>query len=320
MSASTTSPVRFDGRVVIITGAGRGLGAAYAKLLAARGAKVVVNDLGSAVDGSGSDRTQAESVVEEIRAAGGEAVADASDIADPDGGFRVVASALNAFGRIDGVITNAGIYSEENIYTVDADAINRHLSVHLFGSLNVVKPAWPHLVESRGSVVLTLSAAMLGASDFMAYSIGKAATFGLMRNLAATGSADGVRVNAVMPAADTRMQSSNPSAQLSPERVAVSGLSTPAKAAPAVCYLVHSDCPATGEVFATGRGWIKRLAIGLTEGFGDANMSLEGVAAHFDEATALTTIHEVPTAPVFSARLYADSYALLAALTAAKTS
>lgn len=315
MSSSTSSSVRFDDRVVIVTGAGRGLGAAYAKLLAERGARVVVNDLGASIGGSGSDRTPADSVVEEILAAGGRAVADGSDISDPDGGARLVATALEMYGRIDGVISNAGIYSEENIRTVDADVITRHLGVHLFGSLNVVKPAWPHLAESRGAVVLTLSAAMLGAGDFMAYSIGKAATFGLMRNLAVTGVAEGIRVNAVMPAADTRMQSTS-AAPLPPERQAVAGLSTPAKAAPAVCYLVHPDCPATGEVFAAGRGWIKRLAIGLTDGYGDIDVSLESVAEHFGEATALTGIHEVPTAPTFSARLYADAYDLLQGSTA----
>ena len=179
----------FDGKVAIITGAGGGLGRQHALALAGRGALVVVNDLGGAVDGSGSDAGAAQLVVDEIKAAGGDAVADTSSVATPEGGEAIVQTALDAFGRVDIVINNAGILRDKTFHNMTADLLDPVLAVHLQGAFNVTKPAWVHMREQRsGRVISTSSAAgIFGNFGQTNYGAAKMGLVGLTRVLGRRG-------------------------------------------------------------------------------------------------------------------------------------
>ena len=162
--------LRFDGRTAIVTGAGRGMGRTHALLLAARGANVVVNDLGGAVDGSGSDTEPARSVVEDIEAGGGSAVANGASVASPEGAESIVASAVERFGGVDIVVNNAGILTSHEVPVSGADDVQRHLSVHLMGAFNVTRAAWPRMAEQGyGRVVMTTSCAIFGSPFLASY-------------------------------------------------------------------------------------------------------------------------------------------------------
>jgi len=265
--------LRFDGRVAVVTGAGRGLGRAYALLLAERGAAVVVNDLGGAVDGTGADAEPAAGVVAEIDAAGGRAVADASDVATEYGAGSLVARALDHFGRVDALVANAGIMRWGGFPGVDNDDLDRHLAVHLGGSFHTARAAWPHLVEQGyGRIVLTTSTGALGLRDNTAYATAKGAVLALARNLAVAGAKHGVTVNCIAPAASTRMSRGGNQLELPEELVA-----------PMVAYLAHEDCPVTGEVYTAGAGRFARLFIASTQGYVHAGSTPtpEDVAAHW---------------------------------------
>lgn len=170
------SKLSFEGRVAVVTGAGRGIGRAHARLLAARGAKVVVNDLGGSMEGDGSDAGPAQKVVDEIASAGGEAVADTHDVSTPAGGQAIVDTAIERFGRIDILVNNAGIIRYAGLPDIDAENLERHLAVHLVGSFNTMRAAWPHFVEQQyGRVVLTTSSGMLGMDNNLSYAAAKGA-------------------------------------------------------------------------------------------------------------------------------------------------
>jgi NAD(P)-dependent dehydrogenase (short-subunit alcohol dehydrogenase family) len=195
------SEIRFDDRVAIVTGAGGGLGRAHAVLLASRGAKIVVNDLGGAVDGSGSSARAADAVVEEIRAAGGEAVASHDAVDDPDGAGRIIDAALSSFGKLDIVINNAGILRDVSFLKMDDAAWESVIRVHLTGTMRVSKAAWPHLRKNEyGRVVNTTSAAGLYGNFGQAnYSAAKMGIVGLTKTLAHEGAKYGITVNAIAP-------------------------------------------------------------------------------------------------------------------------
>ncbi len=195
----------FSDRVVVITGAGRGIGRAHAELLASLGAAVVVGDLGATIDGSGTEGDDpASEVVEAITAAGGRAVACSADVATEEGANALVDAALSEFGQLDAVINNAGIVRTARFDEVPYEEYQRHLDVHYFGALRVCRAAWPHLLKSpAGRVVNTISQAMLGNPDMSHYGGSKGALFGLTRNLAVEGLAAGVMVNAIAPGAGT---------------------------------------------------------------------------------------------------------------------
>ena len=203
--------LRFDDRVVVVTGAGRGVGRSHAVLVAARGARVVVADYGVGIDGSGSTPAPAEDVVKEIKDAGGEAVACYASVADERGAKAIVDTAIETFGRIDVVINNAGIHNPALFDALSIELFRRMLEVHFFGSLFVCRAAWPHFVEAGyGRIVNTVSEAMLGGiPELTSYGSAKGAVFGLTRNLATEGVKYGIRANAIAPRAYTRMSASS---------------------------------------------------------------------------------------------------------------
>jgi len=298
-----TEMLRFDGRVVIVTGAGRGLGRAYARLLAARGAQVVVNDLGSGLDDDSHDAGPADAVVAEIAADGGQALADTSDISSSAGAEALVASAVERFGRLDIVINNAGIvragvFPEE----VDEALLRRHLDVHLYGTFAVTRAAWPHLrVAGGGRVVVTASSAVFGDPLLVPYSMAKSGLLGLTHSLALAGEADGIRVNAVAPSALTRLAtqsaqpggaraSSAPIGNLEPERVAA-----------LVAYLAHEDCPVSGEFYYAGGGQALRVVLAASPGYFTPELSPEDVVEHWGEINDISDLRVPPSMNAFIA-------------------
>ena len=249
---------RFDGRVAVVTGAGRGIGRAYARLLAERGASVVVNDLGGSMEGQGADAGPASEVAGEIVAAGGAARADTNDIATTEGAQSLIAGALEQFGRIDVLVNNAGIMRWAGMRDIDVDQLEQHLAVHVVGSFNTALAAWPHMVEQGyGRVVMTTSSGMLGLHNNISYATAKGGVVGLTRSLSVAGTRYGIKVNLIAPAATTRM---------SPDASAVPQLS-PDDVAPMVAYLAHEDCPVTGEIYTAGAGRFARIFIASTVGY-----------------------------------------------------
>jgi NAD(P)-dependent dehydrogenase (short-subunit alcohol dehydrogenase family) len=250
---------RFDGRVAVVTGAGRGIGRAHALLLAARGAGVVVNDLGGSMEGVGSDAEPAATVAAEIVAAGGDAIADTNDVATAQGAQAIVDTAIARFGRVDILINNAGIMRWAGVPDADEENLSRHLAVHVSGSFNTARAAWPHMVEQRyGRIVITTSTGVFGLPTNVSYATAKAGVIGLARSLTTAGAAHGIKVNLIAPAAFTRMAG--------PPR-ADSTAMAPELVAPMVAFLVHESCPVSGEMYAAGAGRFARIFFASTEGY-----------------------------------------------------
>ena len=259
---------RFDGRVAVVTGAGRGLGRAYARLLAQRGASVVVNDLGGSMEGDGADAGTAAAVAGEIVAAGGVALADGSDVATPAAAQALVDAAIERFGRLDILVNNAGIIRWAGLPDADVDNLDRHLAVHVTGSFNTIRAAWPHLVErGYGRIVNTTSTGLFGLPTNLSYATAKGGVIGLTRSLATAGAAHGITLNLIAPAAVTRMAGQSgdigPDSPDSPDP----GPMSPALVAPMVAFLAHEDCPVTGEIYAAGAGRFARIFIASTPGY-----------------------------------------------------
>lgn len=275
------SELNFHDRVAIVTGAGRGIGRAYALLLAERGAKVVVNDLGGSLEGDGSDTGPAQAVADEITAAGGQAVADTSDVATRAGGEAIVTTALNTFGRIDVVVSNAGIVKYGGLPDVTQENLERHLDVHLVGAFTVLKAAWPHLREQGyGRVVVTTSTGVFGLPDNLPYAAAKAGVIGLARSAKLAGEPHNIKVNVIAPNAITRMAGDAP---LDSDPAGRDSVMPPAAVAPMVGYLAHESCPVSGEIYVAGGGRFARLFLASTDGYvhtGGA-ATVEDVAAHW---------------------------------------
>jgi NAD(P)-dependent dehydrogenase (short-subunit alcohol dehydrogenase family) len=267
----------FDGKVAIVTGAGGGLGRAHALELGRRGALVVVNDLGGSVDGTGSDETPAQKVVDEIRDAGGEAIPNFDSVSDPAGGEAIVKSAVEAFGRIDIVINNAGILRDKSFHNLSPDLLEPVLDVHLKGAFYVTRPAWLHMREhGYGRIVNTSSASGLFGNFGQAnYGAAKMGLVGFTRVLAVEGAKYNIKVNAIAPVAKTRMTEE----LLGP----LADSLDPALVTPVVAYLVHEDCPVTGEVYSVGGGRVARVFVGETAGYVNKSLTAEDVRDNFEQ-------------------------------------
>ena len=276
--------LRFDGQVAVITGAGRNLGREYALLLASRGAKVVVNDIGvgiSDTDGvaAAPATNPALDVVAEITAAGGHAVLDTNSITDPQAGM--VQTAIDAFGRIDIVINNAGVVRQAPVPEMSDEFCRAMTDTHMLGTMNVTRAAWSHMAaQGYGRIVnVSSGAGLIGFPNMTMYGGVKLGVVGLSRALAVEGRSLGINVNVVAPQASVRGSDFGPmkwtpalAEWLSPEQI--SGL---------VAYLAHESCVTTGELFNVGGGLIARVVLAAAEGVTERPMSPEAVAAHWDE-------------------------------------
>ena len=272
----------FEGRVAVVTGAGRGIGRAYARLLAQRGASVVVNDLGGSAAGEGTDAGPAQAVVKEILADGGQAAADANDVSTVVGGAKVIETAIERFGRIDILIANAGIIRWGGLPEVDVESLERHLAVHLLGSFNTLRAAWPHFVEQGyGRVVLTASSGVFGRADNLSYAAAKGGVIGLARSARLAGASHGIKVNVIAPAAQTRMAGAEPPDDA--EAVAGQPFLPSDAVAPMAAFLAHENCPVSGEIYTAGAGRFARLFIASTEGYvhAERSASIEDVAQNW---------------------------------------
>jgi NAD(P)-dependent dehydrogenase (short-subunit alcohol dehydrogenase family) len=268
----------FEGRVAVITGAGRGIGRAYALLLASRGARVVVNDLGGSIRGLGSDGAVASRVATEIAAAGGSAIADGNDVAAASGAQALIDAAVDNFGRLDILVNNAGIMQWAGLPDVDQDNVERHLAVHVLGSFNTTRAAWPHMVEQGyGRIVMTTSSGIFGLPKNLSYATAKGGVIGLTRSVATMSEAHGIKVNLIAPAAMTRMAGpdADPDDTSSPM--------APGQVAPLVAFLAHEACPVNGEMYAAGAGRFARIFIASTPGYVSSEPTIEDVAEHWDE-------------------------------------
>jgi NAD(P)-dependent dehydrogenase (short-subunit alcohol dehydrogenase family) len=273
------SEIRFDGRVAIITGAGGGLGKTYALELARRGASVVVNDLGGALDGSGGGASMAEATAGEIAEAGGVAVANFDSVATPEGGRAIVQTALDNFGKVDVLINNAGSLRDKSFLKLEPAQLEAVLDVHLKGAFFVTQPAFASMkAQGYGRIVMTTSASgVFGNFGQSNYGAAKMGLVGLMNVLAVEGEKYGIAVNAIAPVARTRMTEGllgSAADKLAPEFVT-----------PLVVYLCSEQCQQTHEIFDVGGGRYARIFIGLGRGWvapGGAAPQAEEVLANID--------------------------------------
>jgi NAD(P)-dependent dehydrogenase (short-subunit alcohol dehydrogenase family) len=293
MTTPTGPQLRFDGKVAIITGAGRGLGREYALMLAARGAKVVVNDLGVAIsdtDGSGQApaTNPADDVVAEIVAAGGDAVANHDTIATVEGGAAIVDTAVDAFGTVDVVVNNAGQVRMHPFGEFPDEHVATVIGTQLLGTLNVSRPAWRIMVERGGGRFVNVSsgAAYGGFNGTSVYSMAKAGVIGLTIAMATEGAEVGIAANVVAPYAKTRPGTGFGPIPWSED---LANWLHPSKVAPVVVWLAHESCEVTGECFAVGAGHVARVAFGVNDGFTDRDLTPVSVAAHALQLAAPTT-------------------------------
>lgn len=277
--------IRFDGRVAVVTGAGGGLGRTHALLLAGRGAKVVVNDLGGAMDGTGGGNTPAESVVEEIKAAGGEAVPNYNSVADWEGAQGIIKTAVDAFGKIDILVNNAGILRDKSMMKMDIEDWNLIIAVHLSGTFFCTKAAFPIMRENGyGRILSTASAAGLygnfGQTNYAAAKLGIA---GMMNAVKLEGAKYNIKANTLVPVAGTRL-----TATVMPPQV-VEQLK-PEFVSPLAAYLCSEQCELSGAMMIAGAGYFSRAAVCEGPGvfFDDAgSVTVEDIAAKIGDITKL---------------------------------
>ncbi len=267
---------RFDGRVAVITGAGRGLGRAYALLLASKGAKIVVNDPGASVAGGDADTGPAAEVVREILAAGGEAVANLDSVATPEGGAAIIQTAIDTYGRIDILIQNAGNVRYGGLASVSHEDFRAVVDVHFLGAFNVVRPAFELMCKAGyGRIVLTSSiGGLYGGKNTVNYAMSKAGMIGLNNVAAIEGAEHNVKCNAIVPGALTRMADGLDTSFYPPMG--------PELVAPVVGWLAHESCTVTGEMLASIAGRVSRMYVEETEGVFRPEWNIDDVAGEID--------------------------------------
>ncbi|ATI82197.1 SDR family NAD(P)-dependent oxidoreductase [Sphingobium yanoikuyae] len=270
------SELRYDDRVIVITGAGRGLGRAYAELLGARGARVVVNDPGSAVRGEGIDVGPAAEVVAAIQAQGGDAIVSTDSVATPEGGRAIIEAALDHYGRIDGLIHNAGNVRYGSMQDLSQEDFDAVLDVHLRGAFHVARAAFPHMCKARyGRIILTSSiGGLYGNRDCVNYGMSKSGMIGLNNVLALEGEAEGVKSNIIVPGAVTRMAEGLDISQYPPMG--------PELVSPVVAWLAHESCSVTGEMLVSIAGRVARAFIAESKGVYQPSWTPEDVGARID--------------------------------------
>jgi NAD(P)-dependent dehydrogenase (short-subunit alcohol dehydrogenase family) len=266
--------LRFDDRVAVITGGGRGLGRSYALLLAAQGAKVVVNDSGGGLAGDGTDAAPADEVVREIIAAGGEAVAVTDSVATPEGGRAIIDTALESYGRIDILVHNAGNVRPASLREMSYDDFEAVVDVHLRGAFHVLRPAFPHMCDAGyGRIVLTSSiGGLYGNREVANYAVAKAGVIGLSNVAAIEGAAHGVKSNVIVPAAVTRMAEGIDTSGYPPMGAEL--------VAPVVGWLAHESCSVTGEMLIALAGRVARAVVAETPGVYRPSWSIAEVGEH----------------------------------------
>jgi NAD(P)-dependent dehydrogenase (short-subunit alcohol dehydrogenase family) len=273
------SDIRFDGKVAIVTGAGGGLGRQHALELARRGAKVVVNDLGGSMDGTGGNSSAAEAVVAEIKASGGEAIANGASVTDDAGVANLVKQTMDAFGRIDILIANAGILRDKSFSKMELSDFEAVMQVHVWGTYKPIKAVWEIMkTQNYGRIVVTTSSSgMYGNFGQANYGAAKMAVLGLMNTLKIEGQKNNIRVNAISPVAATRMTEG-----LMPPEVLEK--LKPEYVTPGVVYLVSEDAP-TGAILTAGAGAFALSRIFETEGvyLAEGGLSVEEVAANWEK-------------------------------------
>jgi NAD(P)-dependent dehydrogenase (short-subunit alcohol dehydrogenase family) len=290
------SELRFDGKVAIVTGAGGqdpSLGRSHAKLLAERGAMVVVNDLGVGPDGRGVVRSNAEQVVEEIRVAGGEAVADQHSVADEHSARKIVQTALDMWGRLDILVNNAGVAFMAHFDEISSADIRKVIDVHLMGTLWMCRAAWPHMRDAGyGRIVNTTSGAMFGLEHLSIYGAAKGGIFGLTRGLAVEGAPLGIKVNALGPAAHTtatkHLNETSAFTSLMEEHFPTGLVS------PAVVYLAHDGCELSGANLEAGAVNVGIRVFGQTAGYTDTKLTVESVRDNLATIVDKSTATSIP--------------------------
>jgi NAD(P)-dependent dehydrogenase (short-subunit alcohol dehydrogenase family) len=271
-------------RVVVVTGAGGGLGREYALTLAKEGASVVVNDLGGSRDGSGAGHNMADTVVQEIKDAGGRAVANYDSVAEPEGAENIIKTAIDEFGKVDGVVSNAGILRDGTFHKMQFEQWDAVLKVHLYGGYNVIRAAWPHFREqSFGRVVVaTSTSGLFGNFGQANYGAAKLGLVGLINTLAQEGAKYNIKTNAIAPIAATRMTE-----DILPAEV-LKNL-TPEYVAGVVAYLCTEEVPDTDAIFIVGGGKVQRTALFQNEGITfSAPPSVDEIAEKWSEITDLS--------------------------------
>ncbi len=277
--------LRFDGRVAVVTGSGGGVGRQHALLLAARGASVVVNDIGGFDGVADRPRGEADAVVDEIRSRGGQAVACSSSITDPEGAAEIVACALDTYGRLDVLVNNAGILRSCDFADMTIELWDEVIDVNLRGAFLVTRAVWPTMIaQGYGRVVSTTSnSGLLGVPGSSAYATSKAALWGLTRVLALEGAEYGVHANAVAPIAFTEMSRQSravPASWRDGDGDEWAQRLDPAQISPVVAWLTHEDCTLNGEVLSAAGGRAARFFMGLTHGHAEDTLTIEAVRDH----------------------------------------
>jgi NAD(P)-dependent dehydrogenase (short-subunit alcohol dehydrogenase family) len=286
------SELRFDNRVAVITGGGRGLGRAQGLLLASRGAKVVLNDTGGSIKGHGVDLSPVDQVVKEIKAAGGDAVACTETVGTPEGGEAIVQAALDTYGRVDILIHCAGNHRPAPLAELPPADFDAVLDVHLRGGFHVVRAAFPHMCKAAyGRIVLTSSsAALYGQTTGANYSAAKAGLIGLSNVVALEGVASGVKCNLVFPGAITRMSEEFDTSNFPPTM-------TPEFVAPLVGWLAHESCSITAEMLIAMAGRYARVFFAESPGAYRADWTIEQVGKQIDSIRAADTPVVFPVVP-----------------------